>query len=231
MDGKAVPKFSFRAGTPLSEATPQQLQALLGDQWTVQGSSVVPQADISAEPLHATFIWDDRAKLVLHTDKKDKQSQTVYTDSHVLTKEERESGKLHMELATACLDHEFRFSVLQSESRLEPAIKQDVAVTKTDQGDLKIYKFDNNARLTAIKADTLQNSVSLTWETDGGTVDYYRITRYDKLHPEEVKTLETEYTQEAYIDRTVQPQHVYVYTIEGVTKCEGENVTLGVQKL
>ncbi len=225
VDGKAVPKFSFRAGTPLSEATPQQLQALLGDQWTVQGSSVVPQADISAEPLHATFIWDDRAKLVLHTDKKDKQSQTVYTDSHVLTKEERESGKLHMELATACLDHEFRFSVLQSESRLEPAIKQDVAVTKTDQGDLKIYKFDNNARLTAIKADTLQNSVSLAWETDGGTVDYYRITRYDKLHPEEVKTLETEYTQEAYIDRTVQPQHVYVYTIEGVTKCEGENVT------
>ena len=102
------------------------------------------------------------------------------------------------------------------DGRVRPIVESDI---KSD------FYFDSNARLTAIKADTLQDAVSLSWETDGGNVDFYRIKRYDKLTPDKETTLEEEYTQTAYIDRTVQPQHNYVYTIEGVTRCEGEHVT------
>ncbi|MBQ9558661.1 MAG: carboxypeptidase regulatory-like domain-containing protein [Bacteroidaceae bacterium] len=102
------------------------------------------------------------------------------------------------------------------DGRARPIIKSD---NKND------FYFDSNAKLTALQADTLQDAVSLSWETDGGDVDYYRIKRYDQQQPDMVTTLEEEYTQTAYIDRTVQPQHVYVYTIEGVTQCEGEHVT------
>ena len=102
------------------------------------------------------------------------------------------------------------------DGRVRPILKPN------NQND---FYFDSNARLTTIKADTLQSAVSLSWETDGGNVDFYRIKRYDKLLPDEVTTLEDEYTQTAYIDRTVQPQHNYVYIIEGVTQCEGEHLT------
>ena len=147
-------------------------------------------------------------------------------ETRELTKEERESGKLQVEIINPCLDHEFRLHVEQGNSALAPLDTLGLEVTKTDAGSLKYYIFENNVQLTSLKADTLQSSVSLEWTTrEGVEADFYRILRYDKMTPERVDTLEADYTQTAYIDQTVRPQHDYTYTIEAVTQCEGEHVS------
>lgn len=151
-------------------------------------------------------------------------SQT-YIEHRELTTEEIENRKIQLEITSPCLNHNFYLSVEQGNSTLPVMDTSVIPVVKTDEGNLKTYQFDNiNAKFTTLKADTLQTGVSLTWETDGGDVDYYRIFRYDKQHPEKVTTLQTQYAQDTYIDYDVQPQHVYVYTIEGVTWCEGEHL-------
>lgn len=147
-------------------------------------------------------------------------------ETRELTKEERQSGKLQVEIINPCLDHEFRLHVDQGNSALAPLDTLGLEVTKTDEGSLKYYIFENNVQLTSLKADTLQSSVSLEWTTrESVEADFYRILRRDKMAPERVDTLEANYTQTAYIDQTVRPQHDYTYTIEAVTRCEGENVS------
>ncbi len=205
--------------------TADQLIAALGtDHWQALGASVVPIMQHSDQVDHKTLLWDKRAKVVLKINKL-VGKEIRYIERRELTEGELTEGKLDIDLVTACVDHEFRMAVEKSESNIPLSISADTTVTKTDKGDLAIYKFDNNVVLGNAKADTLQNAVSLTWESTRGQADYYRIKRYDKLTPDEVITLESEYTEKAYIDHTVRPQHNYVYIIEGVTQCEGENVS------
>ena len=204
--------------------TPDQIVTALGDQWNVVGGSVLPIMTISNDNLYQTLIWDDRAKVVL-TIKKYAGTEERYVETRDITSEERKNGKLSVDLNTSCVDHEFFMSVEQSESTLPLAVQGYQYLTKTDEGENAIYKFDNNVLLGEAKADTLQSSVSLSWECTRGLADYYRISRYDKMKPDEVEVLEEEYTEMAYIDRTVRPQHNYTYIIEGVTQCEGENIS------
>ena len=148
-----------------------------------------------------------------------------YTERRELTNSERLNGQLTADLTTVCVDHEFYLSVEPGESTMPLSVDGEVKATKTEMGNLAAYKFDNNVVLGSAKADTLQNAVSLSWECTRGQADFYRIKRYDKLTPNQVETLEDNYSQTAYMDRTVRPQHNYKYIIEGVTQCEGENVS------
>ena len=224
--------YSLRYGTSSAGTSTQgmllsDLQTKLGEQWQVQGSQVVPVMNISADSNHSTLVWDKRAKVALTTYMEGADSQSARTQRRELTEDEQNGGHLEMNLTTSCVYHSFELAVERGESSLPI-----VGMGDEDRLEYKLanqtgsdFYFDSNAKLISCKADTLQSAVSLSWETDGGDVDYYRILRYDKLRPEEVKTLETEYTQTAYIDQTVQPQHNYIYTIEGVTQCEGMHVT------
>ena len=163
---------------------------------------------------------------VAGTDGTDPDAGYDYIEKRELTKEERESGKLQVEVVTPCLDHSFRFHVEPGDASLPLINTRGSVAEKQDQGELKYYIFDNNVQLASVKADTLQSSVSLEWTTrEGVEADFYRILRYDKMTPERVDTLEADYTQTAYIDQTVRPQHDYTYTIEAVTQCEGEHVS------
>ncbi len=205
--------------------TVEQIVTALGAaNWQVYGTNAIPIMKCSEETAHKTFIWDNRAKVVLNTDKT-VGDEVRYTERRVLTNQEIEAGTLEIDLLTSCVDHNFRMIVEQGESNIPLSVTDDYTVTKTDQGDLAIYTFDNNVILDNAKADTLQNAVSLSWEAKRGQADYYRILRYDKLTPDSIVTLESAYEQKAYIDNTVRPQHNYVYIIEGVTLCEGQNVS------
>ncbi len=177
--------------------TPAQLAANLGSQWQVKDDKVVP-------------IQDNGLR---------------YTERRELTNEERNKGQLIMDLQTSCVNHEFSLMVEPGESTMPLSVDSELKATKTETGDLAVYKFDNNVVMGNAKADTLQNAVSLSWECTRGQADFYRIKRYDKQAADQVETLEDNYTQTAYMDRTVRPQHTYVYIIEGVTQCEGENVS------
>ena len=163
---------------------------------------------------------------VAGTDGTDPDAGYDYIETRELTTEERESGSLQVEVVTPCLDHSFRFHVEPGDASLPLFDTRGSVAEKQDEGELKYYIFENNVQLDSIKADTLQSSVSLEWTTRKGVeADFYRILRYDKMVPERIDTLEAEYTQTAYIDQTVRPQHDYTYTIEAVTRCEGEHVS------
>ena len=153
------------------------------------------------------------------------RSTARYVERRELSDEVRQEDQLRVEISSPCLDHNFRFVVEQGDSPLPCLDGRGAYAQKTDEFSLRAYRFDNNALLTSLKADTLQDAVSLTWTTDGGSVDFFRILRCDKLTPDRVETLAAEYAQTSFIDRTVRPQHVYVYTIEGVSQCEGEFIS------
>ena len=189
--------IGFKEINHIGDGTPEQLAAKLGSQWQVKDGKVVPIKD----------------------------NGPLYTERRELTDNERLEGQLTMDLKTSCVDHVFYLSVEPGESTMPLSVDDEFAVTKTETGDLAVYKFDNNVVIGEVKADTLQNAVSLSWECTRGLADYFRIKRYDKQTPDKIEVLEAEYSEMAYMDRTVRPQHTYTYIIEGVTQCEGENVS------
>ena len=180
----------------------------------------------STEPEHQSIVWDDRAQVIVNVDKKVGE-EVRYVEKRKVTKEENQKGALQMNLCTSCVDHDFRLLVEKGDSKLPlfSTNEQGVSVMKKETGDLARYEFDNNVKLSEAKADTLQQGVSLSWEISRGVADYYRILRADKMQPDKVDTLKSDYVQTAYIDQTAKVQHNYIYTIEGVTQCEGDHIS------
>lgn len=169
-------------------------------------------------------VWDPRSRVVL-TINKYAGDELKYTERRVLTEEERLAGKANVELNTSCVEFQFDLSVEQGDSKLPGA--NTFAVKKTETGDAASYEHDNRGIITSAKAEPQQTSVHLSWETDGGDIDFYRILRQDKAAPAgtPADTLVADYLQNVYIDKTAKPQHVYAYTIEGVTQCESVKTT------
>ncbi len=191
----------------------------LGNQWEVFGNSVLPVMQTQADLAYAATIWDDDADLVLNIDKLVGDS-VRYTERRELTKEECQDGKLSLDLTTSCVGYRFRFNVEQNVSRITP-IDSIGTVAVAPAGET--FRFDNNVRIDSLRATTQQATVSLEWFTTG-VGDFYRIKRRDKMTGETV-VLEEDYGQTSYIDKTPQPQHAYVYTVEGVNDCEGQHVS------
>lgn len=199
------------------------LRDYLGDGWTVSEDKVIPVVHHDANSFNY-LLWDNLAKVVLNIDKM-VGNEVRYTERHELTEEEREAGKVNIDLKTACVDHRFRMVVERGNSKLPVLTTAETQIEKTETGEQAIYKFDNNVVLSKATAETLQNGVKLSWEAERGQADYYRILRYDKMTPEKVDTLQNNYTQTSYVDYSVRPQHNYTFIIEGVTLCEGNNIS------
>ena len=210
-------------GTDYSVAA---LDSILGNGWEQMGNIVVPVMQTSTEAEHQSIVWDERAKVELNIDKK-VDDKVRYKEQHTITSEELLSRQMKLNLCTSCVDHDFRLKVEKGQSSL-PLFSTDTLgfrVRKKEVGDLARYEFNNNVKLSEAKADTLQQGVSLQWAVASGVADYYRILRTDKIQPGKVDTLETDYLQSAYIDQTAKVQHNYIYTIEGVTQCEGDHIS------
>lgn len=199
------------------------LRDYLGEGWTVSEDKVIPVVHHDANSFNY-LLWDNLAKVVLNIDKM-VGNEVRYTERHELTEEEREAGKVNIDLKTACVDHRFRMVVERGNSKLPVLTTAETQIEKTETGEQAIYKFDNNVVLSKATAETLQNGVKLSWEAERGQADYYRILRYDKMTPEKVDTLQNNYTQTSYVDYSVRPQHNYTFIIEGVTLCEGKNIS------
>ena len=231
-DGKVVPKTeTYTAPSKLPEDNMTRLEKLehiallIGeDKMELMGNTIVPKMTLSNDLALKTPIWDDRARAYLYTDKLVGDS-VIATVRQELTKEQLTAGMVALEITTPCVDHQFRMAVSRTTSPLPLSKDSIVSVQKTDEGYFAIYEFDNNVEITSLKADTLQSSVSLTWETNGGDADGYIILRRDKMAEEgtQADTLQSNYQHQQYIDNTVAPQHSYIYTVEGITQCQGEH--------
>ena len=201
----------------------EALRDYLGDGWTVSEGKVIPVVQVNSNSYN-TLLWDNLAKVVLNIDKT-VGDEVRYTERHELTDDERNAGKVNLDLKTSCVDHRFRMTVERGNSKLPVSTAEDTPIEKTETGEEAIYRFDNNVVLSQATVDTLQNGVKLSWEATRGQADYYRILRYDKMTPETVDTLQNNYTQTTYVDYSVRPQHSYMFIIEGVTQCEGDNIS------
>ena len=213
-------------GFNASDFSVAALDSTLGNGWIQMGSLVVPIMATSTDPEHQSIVWDERAQVIVNVDKK-VGDEVRYVEKRKVTKEENQKGTLQMNLCTSCVDHDFRLLVEKGDSKLPlfSTNEQGVSVMKKETGELAHYEFDNNVKLSEAKADTLQQGVSLSWEISRGVADYYRILRADKMQPDKIDTLKTNYFQTAYIDQTAKVQHNYIYTIEGVTQCEGDHIS------
>ncbi|MBO6190091.1 MAG: hypothetical protein J6N92_04680 [Alloprevotella sp.] len=189
------------------------------------GVNVVPD-DMSADILVSKLginQWKTDAEGNVVPILPESKEKILYTERRELTNEEIAAGRFTQQLNTSCVNHHFNFVVEQGSSKLSPVSTESVVPERIAADKGFIYTFNNNVQLTSLKADTLQTAVTLTWEATG-LGDYYRIIRYDKM-TQKTDTLSAAYNQMSYMDRTTQPQHAYVYTIEGVTQCEGMHVS------
>ena len=198
------------------------LAGKLGSGWQVNGNTVLPVMTVSTENEHVPTIWDQTAKVVLHIDKS-VGGEVRYTERRELTNDEVKEGKMDVELITSCVDHDFRIVVEQGKSKLTPVDTVGIVVTKAETGEAARYEYNSNVQLSDLEAVTQQSTVLLSWKTTG-IGDYFCITRRDKA-TDKVDTLETNCQQTTYLDQKPQPQHVYIYTVEGVNNCEGEHVS------
>ena len=220
-----IPKqtqYSIDKNGDTSGMTLSEIAGKLGKQWQVCGNIVVPKLTISTDDEYVPTVWDKNAKVVLNIDKS-VNGDLRYTERRELTEDEIKAGKVNVELVTSCVDHDFRIVVEQGKSRLTPVDTVGIAVTKAETGEAARYEYNSNIQLSDLEAVTQQSTVLLTWKTTGNG-DYFRITRRDKA-TDKVDTLEANCQQTTYLDQKPQPQHVYIYTVEGVNNCEGEHVS------
>ena len=225
VDGnRAIPKqtkIEVSQGVDASLMPLVDLAEKLGDQWEVMGNTVQLIPEIQNDDQYATQIWVDNARVVMNIDKLVGDS-IRYTERKELTKEECAEGRFEHELVTSCVDYKFNFVVEQNTALLTPVNTPGTTAVGLTDADKSFY-YDSNVKIDSIAMTTNQATVTLTWDVTG-QADYYRILRRDKQSDETV-VLEEAYDQLTYIDQHPQPQHAYEYTIEGVTDCEGHNVS------
>ena len=227
VDGNAVPMVknasgNYIQGKPIGIMTAVEVATILGDQWTPCGNIALPTLGVDSSDELKTIVWDPRARLTLTIHKK-VGDEVRYTERRDVTEKELQAGKMNIDLHTSCVDHTFHLAVSQGTSLLSPldTVGIDAAKSKADK-DFRYY-FHNNVQVDSLKAITRQDAVALTWQATGEG-DYYRILRRDK-ELEQTDTIVDNYSLLSYMDRTVRPQHVYEYTVEGITNCEGEQVS------
>lgn len=208
-------------GTSVENETAKQIKDMLGDRWILTSNSLVL-------PIMSgiIYIWDEKAKLTLCIDKyvKGKLNSTVQRQ---LDKDEIKQHKATVSLTSPCVDYGFRLVIDRGGSQLR--INDSPDSVKTVSFDIPTdsatqFTFNSNVKLDSLQFEEQQTSVVLSWTIKEGLADFYRITRRD-LTKDTTIVLEAEYDQTSYVDKTVRPQHNYEYTVEGVTQCEGEQIS------
>ncbi len=224
-------------GAIYHDFTPEELTQVylfLGTAWSIVNGRSVPTAAV-ANSEDATgrniALWDERAKMVLHTEMVNAAGEIVHTDQRTLSDDEVKDGKLSMALNNTCVDYQFYLTIERNQSPLYIGMRSrqdshNAAVIKTEMGKDSNYEFNLNGEITGVTATQQQSSVQLEWTTNGLGVDYFRVLRHDKADPNKKDSvLVTNYQQTQYTDESPQPQHVYVYRVEAIVDCEGQHLT------
>ncbi len=86
------------------------------------------------------------------------------------------------------------------------------------------YRFESYGKVLkkSLVTQTRHSSVYLTWENDGGPIDYYQVWRR-KANSTSWEIIEKNLTEMAYEDTTVSPIIDYVYKVRSNVDCEGLN--------
>ena len=217
-------------GTNVSSLSFDELTSRLGGQWHADGGELVPVAVSKLQGIYSPSVWDPRAKLNLRINMHGENGVDYnYID---LSSEDAvfKTHKFSQELSRKCVEYSFDLIIRRGSSPLKimgtDADTLLVAVEKKDLGDLANYRFLNTDTIRSLDPKTKQSSVELTWTTSGGSHDFFRVLRKDKLYQEEqwdtiARNLSTLY----YEDKTVQAQHTYIYRVESVYQCEGTYVS------
>ena len=211
-------------GTSVENHTSKQIREILGEGWAIDKNNLVlPIMNVESKYI---YVWDENAKLNLYIDKYVK-GKLSSSEIRVLDKNEIKQQSATVTLTSPCVDYKFRMVVDRANSQLRiddeaDSVKNVTFYIPTDS--LTQFSFDGNVQLDSLVFEERQSSVVLSWTIKEGLADFYRITRRD-LTKDTTIVLEAEYDQTSYVDKTVRPQHNYEYTVEGVTQCEGEQIS------
>ena len=217
-----------------SSMTAADIAQKMGTKWTVFQDRAMPTAAISNNgelPTDDIALWDERAKIEIHTAMIAASGEIVHTSERELTAAEVKEGSVTLPLTNTCVDYQFNLTVKRGNSPLYIGLKSRQSsysspVTKTEKGDDASYEFNLNGQVTGVNATEQQASVQLNWTTNNQAVDYFRVLRRDKADTtNKVDTLVTNYQQTQYTDLHPRPQHTYVYRVEAVVDCEGQHLT------
>ncbi len=104
-----------------------------------------------------------------------------------------------------------------------PTEKADNSVTTEAYIDTSYegFYFESSGKVSKhIETQTLQSSVLITWETDGGVIDFFQVWRTEK-GKNQWNPIADNITELSYEDTTVSPILTYEYKVLSAVDCEG----------
>ena len=214
-------------GSSAVEMSIEELAQKLGQQWQAAGAG--PQLKMTSRASNYDYaVWDQRAKLLLRVNMHgehgvDTRLVDLSANADAVSRQRFTTG-----LTRKCVEYSFDLLVLRDGSPLKIDDYEGdtlvVPVSKTEQGEMASYRFQNVNQITQLASKKKQSSVQLTWNTSGGDSDYFQVLRRahtTRADAEWTDTLATGLQQLYYEDKTVQVQQVYDYRVESVLQCEG----------
>ena len=99
--------------------------------------------------------------------------------------------------------------------------EDETAYSYTISADKYYFSPNGKVKYDSLIADTRQSSVMLTWEVEGGAIDYFQVLRREKDSNAEWDIIKTDIGELGFEDTTVSPIVFYEYKVRSVVDCEG----------
>ena len=97
------------------------------------------------------------------------------------------------------------------------SVATEAYIYESDEG----FYFESSGKVGKhIETQTLQSSVIITWETDGGVIDFFQVMRTEK-DKNEWELIADNITELSYEDTKVSPILKYQYKVLSAVNCEG----------
>ena len=165
----------------------------------------------------AGAVWDSRAQWILRVVKTNSSGEQVASNEYVLTDDDRTAGYKILDFSHTCVNYQIEPIVTPGTSPL--------TASATGSGTVPAHHFYHEGNGTVSKEllpQTQQSSVVLTWEVEGGVVDYYQVLRRPEGGGESDWIIVADHLEElGYEDTGVSPLQTYEYKVRAVTDCEG----------
>ena len=209
----------------------------LGEGWVLTDDEIFPKMTVTRDDAYNIVAWDPKARIKLRINMHgehgiDSQILDLTDNLEVIKKR----GFSH-ELTRRCVEYSFELLTLRGKSAMH-FVGSDrdtltTAVTKADKDEaMRHYKFENIASITDLATKTKQSSVELSWKTNGGETDFFRILRREHTDDADAAwtdTIANNLAQMVFEDKTVLAQQTYDYRVESVFQCEGVKVNADVK--
>ena len=106
------------------------------------------------------------------------------------------------------------------------AIVPKTATVNINPSALPDFYHDGTGRVTkTLHTETRQSSVVLTWDVEGGVVDYFQVYRREKGTTQWGNPIASDIDKMGYEDKTVSPLKDYEYKVVAVADCEGQHTS------